>query len=74
MVAELSPPRTFPSSCCSLAKISMVAELFTFLIAFRFRCSLAKISMVAEQFSLQFKFANCCSLAKISMVAEPQNI
>ena len=35
--------------CCSLAKISMVAELTHLMNKHHCGCSLAKISMVAEQ-------------------------
>ena len=70
MVAERNVKNHDTGHCCSLAKISMVAELYpTYKLNF-VGCSLAKISMVAE---LQVGFAillTCCSLAKISMVAE----
>ena len=48
MVAELVLIKQVDCLCCSLAKISMVAELFYENIDILFRCSLAKISMVAE--------------------------
>ena len=38
----------FDWNSCSLAKISMVAELSLFSDFFKYCCSLAKISMVAE--------------------------
>ena len=55
---------------CSLAKISMVAELLGNLHNSLTCCSLAKISMVAEHPKLSVYSQLCCSLAKISMVAE----
>ena len=56
--------------CCSLAKISMVAEHDDLTKEREASCSLAKISMVAEPKQLEKLFLTCCSLAKISMVAE----
>ena len=55
---------------CSLAKISMVAELTHDSYMRRDSCSLAKISMVAEPSRETATDNLCCSLAKISMVAE----
>ena len=57
---------------CSLAKISMVAELLLSYTHKSQSCSLAKISMVAEHVIMIQQYKNCCSLAKISMVAEPR--
>ena len=55
---------------CSLAKISMVAELQGMFLTYSICCSLAKISMVAELVLLCSIMLIGCSLAKISMVAE----
>ena len=49
MVAEHKNMIVELKSSCSLAKISMVAELCYIVILMFFRCSLAKISMVAER-------------------------
>ena len=48
MVAELEQSFEFEVLCCSLAKISMVAERAPATPSANARCSLAKISMVAE--------------------------
>ena len=70
MVAEQHyPVRTIPL-CCSLAKISMVAELLITPVICIKSCSLAKISMVAERMGSICNSIRSCSLAKISMVAE----
>ena len=74
MVAERRIKGNRANSSCSLAKISMVAELYVVKLINGISCSLAKISMVAELSSLLRLYFSCCSLAKISMVAEPQNI
>ena len=74
MVAELPPATWIALCCCSLAKISMVAEQTSKEANRKDGCSLAKISMVAEQFTKGKDLLIGCSLAKISMVAEPQNI
>ena len=74
MVAELFKVVDIVIFCCSLAKISMVAEQRMLDLDEDTSCSLAKISMVAEQAILQQYYPTSCSLAKISMVAEPQNI
>ena len=56
--------------CCSLAKISMVAERTHYKWQRCHGCSLAKISMVAElDYKRNVQLVGC-SLAKISMVAE----
>ena len=70
MVAERVECKKKLDTCCSLAKISMVAELPPDDLMGIFRCSLAKISMVAEPVSLGKRIQRSCSLAKISMVAE----
>ena len=70
MVAELVLYFILFTPCCSLAKISMVAELNKMCDTPIQRCSLAKISMVAELVQVSFFTPICCSLAKISMVAE----
>ena len=70
MVAEQVLPFFSTISRCSLAKISMVAELTLFSDFFKYCCSLAKISMVAEQKRVFLQKKESCSLAKISMVAE----
>ena len=70
MVAERISNKHRPKVCCSLAKISMVAELDYLNTCMHDSCSLAKISMVAEQTFLKTEQAYSCSLAKISMVAE----
>ena len=74
MVAERCTSLTFVVMSCSLAKISMVAELNLDDIGANVCCSLAKISMVAEHKGDLAIARGSCSLAKISMVAEPQNI
>ena len=74
MVAEQRDSIKSYIFCCSLAKISMVAELKYKSNLTDNGCSLAKISMVAEPVGKSRLFMFCCSLAKISMVAEPQNI
>ena len=48
MVAELNGVFDNGTLCCSLAKISMVAEHLETLKRISISCSLAKISMVAE--------------------------
>ena len=48
MVAEQLIKVLVSLFCCSLAKISMVAELKKDVKSINHRCSLAKISMVAE--------------------------
>ena len=48
MVAELENGGFIMMQCCSLAKISMVAERKVMSGSKLFSCSLAKISMVAE--------------------------
>ena len=48
MVAERTYKYVPSYDCCSLAKISMVAEHITPLAPLERGCSLAKISMVAE--------------------------
>ena len=74
MVAEPHiPPKKSPIRC-SLAKISMVAELATMTMELGAGCSLAKISMVAERIILKSISVMRCSLAKISMVAERKQI
>ena len=70
MVAEHESANTPLRLRCSLAKISMVAELVEHAIITYVRCSLAKISMVAERMISYSFLLCCCSLAKISMVAE----
>ena len=70
MVAELSSINLIKPICCSLAKISMVAEPLRACLKYLTSCSLAKISMVAEQTKDTTFIIVCCSLAKISMVAE----
>ena len=70
MVAEPPFNNKSTSDCCSLAKISMVAELSEMQYAHKWRCSLAKISMVAEHIPYIYDNGKGCSLAKISMVAE----
>ena len=70
MVAEHCMHTQELRHCCSLAKISMVAEQINVFINGLLRCSLAKISMVAEPDVDIIIFEECCSLAKISMVAE----
>ena len=74
MVAEPDIDIIIFEECCSLAKISMVAERAINPNSSFPSCSLAKISMVAELWQSKHKGIRCCSLAKISMVAEPQNI
>ena len=74
MVAEPATPADNYNDRCSLAKISMVAELELKSLVLLLRCSLAKISMVAERPQSVRLMETRCSLAKISMVAEPQNI
>ena len=59
-----------PIFSCSLAKISMVAELEGTWENIKRCCSLAKISMVAELIITALLVFMSCSLAKISMVAE----
>ena len=49
MVAEPLNCSTFIRTCCSLAKISMVAEQAISKWLAEYGCSLAKISMVAER-------------------------
>ena len=49
MVAEQRQSKEPMRFCCSLAKISMVAEHVDGVYLFGSGCSLAKISMVAEQ-------------------------
>ena len=71
MVAELKVQEYLNIFCCSLAKISMVAEPMKILSEVRGGCSLAKISMVAEPQAMKCITQSSCSLAKISMVAEP---
>ena len=73
MVAEQDSLRLFFVDCCSLAKISMVAEPVRRATSRPARCSLAKISMVAELLMNLIVCSICCSLAKISMVAEQPN-
>ena len=70
MVAEQAQDHRYYSQCCSLAKISMVAEPIPLGNTIFSSCSLAKISMVAEHPLLLLLFPQGCSLAKISMVAE----
>ena len=70
MVAEPDDKQESVKASCSLAKISMVAELWVAFLVLIQSCSLAKISMVAEQSLLVWQTFYCCSLAKISMVAE----
>ena len=70
MVAEHAPFLYTFHFCCSLAKISMVAELSVSSVESKLRCSLAKISMVAELYPDEWGCEVSCSLAKISMVAE----
>ena len=70
MVAEQDDLSFLSSIRCSLAKISMVAELKGNFGHDRTSCSLAKISMVAERPSKITTREISCSLAKISMVAE----
>ena len=70
MVAEHIRACSIGNGCCSLAKISMVAELVLQILNFILGCSLAKISMVAELWICTTNRLYCCSLAKISMVAE----
>ena len=48
MVAERGSMTSIVRESCSLAKISMVAELKERVYHAQFSCSLAKISMVAE--------------------------
>ena len=74
MVAEQQADEFQKTDGCSLAKISMVAELVCHLMMIHVCCSLAKISMVAELYCALYCIWIGCSLAKISMVAEPQNI
>ena len=74
MVAELKKAYRNAFMCCSLAKISMVAEPCLVGLYKLHGCSLAKISMVAELSNALKYVCICCSLAKISMVAEPQNV
>ena len=50
MVAEQSYISCIILKCCSLAKISMVAELENEFVDDDICCSLAKISMVAEHY------------------------
>ena len=70
MVAEPAVIEATANLGCSLAKISMVAELWYRVCYCCLCCSLAKISMVAEQEHCFTIFSKGCSLAKISMVAE----
>ena len=70
MVAEQDIKRQYDVEGCSLAKISMVAELIRNTMKKDICCSLAKISMVAERIKISNVQQRCCSLAKISMVAE----
>ena len=70
MVAEHKDGILNARKCCSLAKISMVAELCIHYACFKDRCSLAKISMIAELPPVLSTLIVRCSLAKISMVAE----
>ena len=53
MVAEHGDMFLVKANCCSLAKISMVAELYCWIVPYAEGCSLAKISMVAELVSSQ---------------------
>ena len=48
MVAEQDTEEHQKKDCCSLAKISMVAEPVLYSVVTFTSCSLAKISMVAE--------------------------
>ena len=70
MVAEHLRIVDYLIKSCSLAKISMVAELDISGLAPLYCCSLAKISMVAELIMVIISLVIRCSLAKISMVAE----
>ena len=70
MVAERLRYHLLALGCCSLAKISMVAEPNCSSHSLSSSCSLAKISMVAEPAEQLEELSNSCSLAKISMVAE----
>ena len=74
MVAERVGRRRNNRRSCSLAKISMVAELSLLIFLSQQCCSLAKISMVAELGKAHEYEDKCCSLAKISMVAELLNL
>ena len=73
MVAELNGIIISKLFCCSLAKISMVAEPSDEYKFLEDCCSLAKISMVAEPLPFNQSQVYSCSLAKISMVAELEN-
>ena len=73
MVAEHKDYKKLIQHGCSLAKISMVAELIMPADSVKECCSLAKISMVAEPTRADVVAQNRCSLAKISMVAELLN-
>ena len=70
MVAERPTRVRSELVSCSLAKISMVAELEGTWENIKRCCSLAKISMVAELNIITVPITESCSLAKISMVAE----
>ena len=72
MVAERDRSEVVRYYGCSLAKISMVAELHLALTHYTACCSLAKISMVAEPTKNPEIIQQSCSLAKISMVAEQE--